>query len=194
MFDKCVQLVILGCSKIKDSRHSKPPLETQRRNELVREMRRWKSEFGLVQALILKESAESNENDRDTGRMDITFFYSASESEYITFECKRFLSRSLTSSYFQAQYNGEGIQRFVDGRYSAEMPMAGMIAFIETGDYEKARRLFLNELPKTVPAGLPVRECSEERRHQYVFQTAHLRKNNKYISLTHIMMDFTQHR
>lgn len=188
IFNKCIKLVISGYSKIKANPHTNPPLENQRRNELVREMRNSKLSVGLVHVLITTEASEFDENNNDIGRMDITVYYSNQEDKYITFECKRFLKKDLTPSYFQSQFNKEGIQRFVDGQYSATMHVAGMIAFVETGDFQKSYRLFVNELPKTDPR---VQEHTSKYHHQYVFQTKHLRKNNKYIYLVHILMDFT---
>lgn len=70
------------------------------------------------------------------------------------------------------------------------MSFAGMIAFAESGDYEKMNRLFIKELPGYANDNNMTDVC-EEYEHNFVYETLHSRNNNSNIRLTHILMDFT---
>lgn len=185
--EQCIRLILLSYSEISAVKKATPPLENQRRNELYNVMLRNKTALNLFMFITI-ESGVTNEDNEDVGRMDIAFYdFPPDEGKAITFECKRFFKKDMTSSHFKAQYCKEGIVRFADGKYSAGVSEAGMIAFVETGDYMKAYRLFQNELPSKTA----VRELSDKYGHQYIFQTVHSRKTNNDITLTHILMNFT---
>jgi len=187
---KHIQLVVFCYTIIKDKIYPNIPIENTRRNTLIRAMRQYRTNFGVL-STIASESGQFNDEDEDIGRIDIVcYFDMLREDNCIAFECKRFLKNDITSSRFQAKFVGQGIQRFQDNKYSENAPVAGMIAFVESGDYTKAYNLFLSELPKTLTLS-PMTENSDQYKHNYIFNTVHTRKNNSNIELTHILMDFT---
>ncbi len=53
------------------------------------------------------------------------------ESAYYTVECKR-----LSKGQLAGRYVTDGMMRFVDGRYARAMPLAGMAAYVVSGDLE----------------------------------------------------------
>ena len=189
---KHVQLIIFSYASIKGKFYNQVPKENTRRNGLIRSMRKNKYEFGIL-SLITSESGQFDDNDKDIGRIDITCYLDSCEDNYIAFECKRFLKRDIIVSYFHSQFVGEGIQRFQDNKYSPNISMAGTLVFVESGDYRKAYDLFANELPK-ICVSSSMLEQSNIYSHNYVFSTVHTRNNNKNITLTHILMDFTHNK
>lgn len=77
---------------------------------------------------------------KETGRKDIVFFPSLQEQEiYLCLEAKRLnavvsgVRRSLADEYVK-----EGMQRFVDGKYSRFVRHGTMLAYVLDGDIERA--------------------------------------------------------
>jgi hypothetical protein len=67
------------------------------------------------------------------GRNDLRFYPPNHQGQtiFFTVECKRL--RVTTKSHFTHlanKYVEEGIQRFVDGRYSAGLPCGGMVGYV----------------------------------------------------------------
>jgi hypothetical protein len=78
--------------------------------------------------------------ERETGRKDIVFFPSLLDEEiYLCLEAKRLnavisgVRRSLADEYVK-----EGMQRFVDGKYSRFVRHGGMLAYVLDGDINRA--------------------------------------------------------
>lgn len=51
------------------------------------------------------------------------------ENQYFAFECKRI--NSHTEKYLKSHYIEDGLERFIHGKYAAQMNIAGMIGFVE---------------------------------------------------------------
>lgn len=130
-----------------------------------------------------------------TKRMDICCYIdNMNEDSYICFECKRFLKTNIAKSNFEAEYYGQGVKRFENMEYSRNMNEAGMIAFLETGDMDKLRKLLEKQLPEKSSNGL-LDDCSLQYSFQYVFRTIHDRDvKGKEIYLHHILLDLTMKR
>lgn len=85
----------------------------------------------------------------------------------------------------------EGIRRFEDGDYSQCMPQAGMIAFLESGELEKLRKMMLNRLPEK-SLRKQNEDCSLQYNFPYVYRTIHKRgQAGSSLSLHHILLDLT---
>lgn len=76
---------------------------------------------------------------REVGRKDIVFFPSHDEEIYLCLEAKRLNAvvsgkrRSLADEYVK-----EGMQRFVDGKYSRFVRHGAMLAYVLDGDIKRA--------------------------------------------------------
>lgn len=159
--------------------------ENDRRTELVEKMRCYKEEYH-IDGHIAYESGDGSK------RTDICcYLVGLRETCYICFECKRFLQRDITPSHFHAEYYNEGIKRFEEEDYSREMPQAGMVAFLETGDAEKLKRLMQEKLQEYSLRG-GYHDLSVQYRFMPVFATNHQRGGSgRSIWLYHMVLDFT---
>lgn len=178
-------LVIRAYHNIPKESHKEVKLEGDRRTELVKSMRHLKNEF-YINFPIAYETGEG------TKRMDICCYLDGlSEDYYICFECKRFLSQSITNRNFDCKYYNEGIKRFEHGQYSPKMSQAGMLSFLETGTMVKLENLMRTRLPQTA-ADSQMEDISKDYFFPHVFKTLHNRGNGLgNIHLYHILLDFT---
>jgi hypothetical protein len=87
---------------------------------------------------------------KETGRKDIVFFPSLQEQEiYFCLEAKRLnavisgVRRSLADEYVK-----EGMQRFVDGKYSRSVRHGAMLAYVLDGDTDRAMSNVENNISK----------------------------------------------
>ncbi|WP_165235547.1 hypothetical protein [Aquisphaera insulae] len=84
---------------------------------------------------------------KETGRKDIVFFPSHDGSYYYCLEAKRLNARingvmkSLADKYVK-----EGMQRFVDGKYSRHVQHGGMLGYVLDGDVERAMKNVLKNI------------------------------------------------
>jgi hypothetical protein len=163
--------------------------ENDRRNMLVDQMRKNKSKFGIT-FNIATESGVYNPDFIDIGRIDICCYLNELDDQYIAFECKRFIRDDIVPSYIRSEYYEHGIKRFEDNIYTCKINVGGMIAFLESGDYQKLKNLMETELPNYTQ-GKVVNDCSSEYQYNYVLMTEHMRKGNERTQIYHILMDFT---
>lgn len=142
-------------------------LNAKRRNDFPVLIRREDLEFDTTIA-------------KGTGRKDIVFFPSHEEEVYLCLEAKRLsavvsgVRRSLANEYVK-----DGMQRFVDGRYSRSVRHGAMLAYVLDGDTDRAiqnvqkniRKRFA-ELRMDDDAGFasstlrPEDACAKETRHR----------------------------
>ncbi len=183
--DNYIRLVIQSYNCIQTSSRKQIKKEEERRTELVDFMRQLKNEYHITFPITYESGINSK-------RMDICCYLDGlTENFYICFECKRFLKTTTTKSNFYSEYYGEGIKRFENNEYSAHMSQAGMIAFLESGDFDKLQKLMNKELPSNAVA-MSVKDCSSEYGYNFVLKSAHNRvAKNGNISLHHILMDLT---
>ncbi len=186
---KYIELVIYSYEQVLRMKLKTNPWENTRRNMLLEQMRENKNNFGIT-FNIASEVGVYDEDYRDSGRMDICCYLSQLEDAYIAFECKRFLKNDVIPSHIRDEYYGKGIKRFEDNIYSASVDLGGMIAFLEEGDYQKLRQTIVYELPQYT-CNYKVEDISGSYNYQYVLRTSHNRKENRDITLIHILMDFT---
>ncbi len=131
---------------------------------------------------------------KETGRKDIVFFPLANDEDiYLCLEAKRLNAvisgrrRSLADEYVR-----EGMQRFVDRKYSRFVRHGAMLAYVLDGDTERAMRNVENNIrnrfvelrmdkkggfvPSTIrPDDLRTKETSHRRAHETaVFRIHHL--------------------
>lgn len=182
--DNYIRLIIKAYQSIPIESHRIIKKEEDRRTELVEHMRCLKHEFH-INSPIVYEAGEK------TKRMDICCYLNyLKEDYYICFECKRFLKNEITNSYIERKYYGEGIKRFEDGEYSRNMPQAGMVAFLESGNIDKLKETLKRKIPsKTIDK--KIEDISLEYSFFYIFRTVHKRVMGQSLSLHHILLDLT---
>jgi len=192
VIDSFIKLAIASYEEIKDHEFKKIPKEDTRRNLLKKSMVHHKREFGIIFNISAENGLYDEETFEDTGRIDICCFLNELEDNYIAFECKRFLKSNTIKSYFNSEYLGEGINRFINNTYSRNMDIGGMIIFLESGNYEKLQRLIFKSLPETSIKD-SLQDLSKQFDYNYIYRTSHNRVNNIPIHLTHVLMDFSDH-
>lgn len=112
------------------------------------------------------------------------------EDEYYSIECKR-LDGSTTKNNL---YIKEGINRFVQSKYSGQMPFASMIGFIENGISTQIKteiNHILNQ-DKIFKTNSVLTEYLVEHDFNETYISKHERKNSQFdkIDIIHFMFDF----
>jgi len=78
-------------------------------------------------------------NDLDDGKADIVLIFDFTQEHYIAYEAKKLnvsRTRALSSNYVR-----DGVKdRFVSGKYSVAMPIAGMLGYVIDGNLQRAER------------------------------------------------------
>jgi hypothetical protein len=93
--------------------------------------------------ITLEDPLTDPEFGKETGRNDLNFYpparYRNRQTVFFTVECKRL--HVTTASGFKHKcddYFVDGVQRFVDGRYSKGLPSGGMLGYVMDGQMDKA--------------------------------------------------------
>ena len=188
--DRYIELVTFSYTKIKGFPFPEIPIENTRRNLLHNEIEKHQTAFGINYRIVSESGVYNKVTFKDIGRTDIRCYLSELGDNYITFECKRFVKNNIKKSYFYSEYIEEGIDRFRQNKYCESTNVGGMIAFIESGDFEKANRLFMQCL-QDVSLDNIAEDQSIKYNHNYIFFTKNKRLDNVLIELTHVIMDFT---
>jgi hypothetical protein len=84
---------------------------------------------------------------KETGRKDIVFFPGHDGNYYFCLEAKRLNARvNVVMKSLADEYVKEGMQRFVDGKYSRRVLHGGMIGYVLDGDIPRAMKNVLNNI------------------------------------------------
>jgi hypothetical protein len=132
---------------------------------------------------------------RETGRKDIVFFPGHDGNYYYCLEAKRLNARidgvmkSLADEYVK-----EGMQRFVDGKYSRHVFHSGMIGYVLDGDVSRAMANVLNNIQKhhtalamDVPGNWA--DCPHRPDDQHAKETEHQRRGaTRRLHLQHLFV------
>lgn len=134
-FNLILKLSIYAHSLMLNELSNKDKIEEEiLRNKLLKYLKPNQGKYGLARYVFDAESAEIDENsDITVGYHDIKITipiacdFSLEEQRHYTIECKRLDGYSdKNRSYIE-----EGIFRFIKGKYSSKMNIAGMIGFVE---------------------------------------------------------------
>lgn len=112
------------------------------------------------------------------------------ENEYYAFECKRI--NSSTRYALKESYVFEGIMRFVNGKYSRQMNIAGMIGFIENNSVSEAPLIeAINEILRTDFPGTTNEYLNAAAGEEGVSSiiSKHPRSSSQDISISHLFMN-----
>lgn len=101
--------------------------------------------------ISLEDPITDPEFGTEMGRNDLRFYppQHYGQTIFFTLECKRL--RVTTESGFKHladEYVEEGLQRFVDGKYSANLPCGGMLGYVMDNRIEEAVGYVQNEIVK----------------------------------------------
>jgi hypothetical protein len=125
----------------------------------------------------------------ELGRNDLRFYPPKHHGQtvYFTVECKRLHVRTDSGfKHLADKYVTEGIQRFVDARYSSRLPCGGMLGYVmdsrldaafsqvqqEINARRKELKMVSNECFRTPSSVLP--------RHRWSAETAHERRDGEF--------------
>lgn len=127
-------------------------------------------------------------NPRKKNRIDITIIYTLGIGfeKRLGIECKRLDSgNELCSNYYE-----KGIKRFVTGYYSEQMPIAGMLGFIQEGDVTQIVSNINRHLPALTTLR-PLHSVSMVEQVRLTYLSRHRRdKNLGEIKIYHLMLDY----
>jgi hypothetical protein len=135
----------------------------------------------------------------ELGRNDLRFYPQNHHGQtvFFTIECKRLrVTTKAGINQLADKYVEEGIQRFVDGRYSSGLPCGGMVGYVMDNEMSKAfesvqaaikaRRKKINLRPRSLRT-----PSSVVPKYKWSADTEHLRTNGN-ISVHHILLGVTQ--
>jgi len=160
------------------------PIENERRNHLVETLKAKKLVFKGDCIITTEESTYNRATFEEKGRIDIKIYFGYNKRNIIVFECKRFISSNMTTKHIQDEYWGNGIERFtIQKKYPTPWNYAGMISFVESGDFEKLNTLLVNAIET---ASDEFTDLSTEFSHQYLYEG-----KIDDINFNHVIMNFT---
>lgn len=182
---------------IKQESFENNAFETFLRNVLVKKYLRINKEiYGIGYLGFEVESGEINKNNKTIGFIDIKITNLGKkdlldEEEYYAFECKRLDGYSKKNIL----YIREGIYRFIAGKYSSRMSLAGMIGFIQKGK--------ITDIVSDINTKIEKEEDSSQIGEliksdiisgcKFIYSSENIRKkSNSKIRLFHVMMDFME--
>jgi len=90
-------------------------------------------EAGRSWFIALEDPVTDPDFGTELGRNDLRFYPQNhhGQSVFFTVECKRLRVKTKNGiNHLAEKYIEEGIQRFVDGRYSSELPCGGMVGYV----------------------------------------------------------------
>lgn len=159
------------------------------RNLLINKyLKKYKNNFNLS-TLIFKSGGEeiSSTGYKTVGRLDINIENAKnlfSEESYYTIECKRLDgSTSLNKAYVQ-----EGINRFISGKYSKTMPLAGMIGFVQK---PQSFSLLISNITRHIKEPSTFLPYKIDPNFEQSYQSTHIRENSlPNIKIYHLFFDF----
>lgn len=177
--EKLIHLIIYSFKKI--NKKDGINLEDQRRNKLLREIRKNKAKFKFNYTIAQYESAD--EDGITLGRTDITVFLDQMADLGVTIECKRFLKTNICKSYIENEYIENGINRFKNHKYPLTYKCSGMLSFVESGNYDK-----LFELMSTI---FNLDDNSTDYSFNYIAQSKEEDMNGNAFRVFHIILNFS---
>jgi hypothetical protein len=91
--------------------------------------------------IVLEDPITDPNFGTELGRNDLRFYpqHHHGQTVFFTVECKRLRVMTGTGlSQLADKYVEEGVQRFVDGRYSSGLPCGGMVGYVMDNEMSKA--------------------------------------------------------
>ena len=201
-FYKVLQLLVFSCEKMILEKKIKlnSSQEDNLRNLFVIEyLRKNKDKFGIMDLYFNcgGESVDKDNNYKTLGRVDINISVPntlCSEDKIFIFECKRLDGYSSKNK----EYVNNGLFRFIEGKYSKKMPLAGMIGFVQ--GFKKNSNMnslvvgindILNK-HKTIKTTKNLTLYKIDKKFKYSYSSQHKRnKSLPKIDLYHLFFDFT---
>ena len=167
--------------------YSKKPIEDILRNHLYDCMMLINREEELNYFISKEDPTTSDYSNETNGFIDIAIYLSYYKKKCFSLECKRISKdKSIKSSYIN-----KGIKRYIDLKYVESMKVAGMIGFVEEGQYSQFSNKVANKIKETVNKKENCfSDVSEHYKHNYVYYSKHKRVNQKNIKIYHMLFDF----
>jgi hypothetical protein len=190
---KAIKLIIESYAQIVNDHAliGECPKEPTRRNCLIHYMNRNNENSKIFLSINAESETYDEETFESLGRIDIKLAISYNCDYYYSFECKRFLKSTLGSAKIKKDYIDDGVQRYIDLKYSPKMNEAGMIAFVETGNINKAAVRIKEVIQSISQKGTSTEDLSDKYLHKHVYLSTHKRVNDTNINISHVILDFT---
>jgi len=175
-----------------EEKNEKP--EEYIRTLFLKYLRKYKKSFGISYKFYPEVGQTNKSFNRVSGYHDIFIIglenilaWDVDDEEiYLSFECKR-----LNKAYQDVnEYVINGIKRYSNADYSAKMPVAGMIAFIEEGEPQEYKNEINSKLKtnKTIKTKDYLTNIVIDRQFDYCYLSEHYRQNSDFntINLYHL--------
>lgn len=199
-FNRVLQLFVFSCEKmVLKEKFDLTEWETFLRNVLVKKyLIKYKPKFKVNTLNFYSEVQDISEGCKTGGFVDIHISNPmgiiGKEDLFYAFECKRLDGYSDKNK----EYVNNGLARFVEGKYSKKMPLAGMIGFVQ--GFKKGgnmnslvvdiKNILNNNKTIKTTKNLTPHKIDKKFKHSYFSQ--HKRKKSlSKIDLYHLFFDFT---
>lgn len=159
--------------------------------------------LAILQPPVYSEEMKSGrETTRKARKIDIKIVTFGQHDIYFTWECKRicenkFVQNSETSQtdYLTYRYSVDGIARFIDEDYSANLDDAGMIGYVINGKtttiVNEINASMLRQKNRTWSTNDALKHSSALGSFEDIYESRHLRvKSKTYIRLHHLFFRF----
>lgn len=162
-------------------RKNRQKLEDPITRDLVRRLKQDIKIRGLLHIESQRELIEPSLNlDPDPkGYLDIAIVFFVNLDEVcLTLECKRLnvvRSQGKGRTTLARQYVEKGMMRFINGQYSNDCSVGGMIGYVMDGDVTAAQNAVISEIVKNVSALLCTPADIQILNHPDYFSTTHSR-------------------
>lgn len=174
--------------------------EDNLRNLLVKKyLKEYKKEFDVSHLIFLcgMDSIAEDDEYKTLGRIDINIVNAGNlgnEDLIFVFECKRLDGYSSKNN----EYIDNGLCRFIEGKYSRDMPFAGMVGFIQGFKNGCNANDLIDDVKnilkkhKTIKTIQNLTFYSIKKTFEYSYRSRHGRdKRLPAIDLYHLFFDFT---
>jgi len=198
-FHKVLQLLIFSCEKmILKEKFDLTEWENFLRNILVEKyLRKYKTNFQIDHLNFYSEVEEISENYQTGGFIDIHISnpmkITGKEDLFYAFECKRLDGYSVKNK----EYINNGLYRFIDGKYSKNMSLAGMIGFVQSFQKKGNMNSLIVDIKNILNSHKIIKTTKNlmpyniNKKFKYSYFSQHRRKNKlSKIDLYHLFFNF----
>lgn len=199
-FNQVLKLLIFSYEKmVKERKFDLKEWETFLRNILLKKLREHKSKFNLDHLNFYAEVEEINKDCTTAGFIDIHISNPmkilGKEDLFYAFECKRLDGGKSKNE----EYINNGLIRFINGKYSKNMPLSGMIGFVQ--GFKKGNNMInlISDINHILNNSKEIKSTKKIIKHQInpKFEHSYYSQHNRNaklpkIDLYHLFFDFVK--
>ncbi len=141
------------------------------------------------------ESYELNVAGEETGRIDLKFMYGHHDHVYYSLECKRLRVPRADGKVaaLASKYVKDGMFRYFNGQYAADLDKGGMLGYVMDGDVPRARSnvgasLEQNRKRLRMKSPASAKRSSILPSDPRMFDTSHAQPPGRHFTIHHLLL------